>query len=181
MAPSDLPAPAPDFDTAGFMGAWYILATNYGFWRERTHPRIEYALLPGEGPRRFSDQLRFRQIGLLGSRAKLLAGTDEELRPGEFVWRGAGMLALIRSRWCVPLIDPAGQWAVTYFARSNVGTAPGLDLYTRAPSIEQRTLDQVLEQVRAHAFLGGEEAGRRRCEGLFATVQDWRPPKPYRL
>ena len=38
-----------------------------------------------------------------------------------------------------------------------------------------------LEQVRAHAFLGGEEAGRRRCEGLFATVQDWRPPKPYRL
>jgi hypothetical protein len=42
-------------------------------------------------------------------------------------------------------------------------------------------LDEVLAQVRAHPFLSGEEAGRLRCAGLFATVQDWRPPQPYRL
>jgi hypothetical protein len=179
MAPHDLPEPAPDFDLPGFMGAWYILVTNYGFWRERTHPRIEYALRPD--PSCFSDQLRFRRFGLFGSRTKLLAGTDRMVRPGEFVWRGDGLLGIVRSRWCVPLIDPAGQWAITWFARSNVGTAPGMDLYTRAPSIDQRTLDAVLDQVRAHPFLGGDEGGRRRCEGLFATVQDWRPPKPYRL
>jgi hypothetical protein len=179
MAPHDLPEPASDFDLSGFMGAWYILVTNYDFWRERTHPRIEYALLADGSS--FSDQLRFRKPGLFGSRHKLLAGTDRTVRSGEFVWRGAGLLGFIRSRWCVPLIDPKGQWAITWFARSNVGTAPGMDLYTRAPSIDQPTLDDVLEQVRAHPFLGGEEGGRRRCEGLFATVQDWRPPKPYRL
>ncbi|MFV8752402.1 hypothetical protein ACNOYE_17795 [Nannocystaceae bacterium ST9] len=182
MAASDLPEPAPDFDLPGFMGAWYILVSNYGFWHERTHPRIEYALLPDEGgPRRVSDQLRYRQLGLFGRRAKLLAGIDEVVRPGEFVWRGAGLLTIVRSRWCVPLIDPRGQWAITYFARSNIGTAPGLDLYTRAPSIDQATLDRVLDRVRAHPFLGGEEGGRRRCAGLFPTVQDWRPPKPWRL
>lgn len=181
MAVSDLPEPAPDFDLPAFMGAWYILVTNYGFWRERTHPRIEYAPLSTSEPEAFSDQLRFRQLGLLGRRAKLLAGTDRVVRPGEFIWRGAGLLGFVRSRWCVPLIDPAGQWAITYFARSNIGTAPGMDVYTRAPSISQPTLDEVLDQVRAHPFLGGEEGGRRRCEGLFATVQDWRPPKPYRL
>ncbi len=177
-APSDLPEPAPNFDVAGFMGAWYILASNYEFWRERTHPRIEYTLLDGQvgAPPRIADHLRFRQLGLLGRRAKLLAGIDQMVRPGEFVWRGAGLLGFIRSRWCVPLIDPAGQWAITYLARSNIGTAPGMDLYTRAPSIEQRTLEVVLDQVRAHPFLAGE-----RSEGLFAPTQDWWPPRPYRF
>ncbi len=181
MAATDLPEPSPAFELERFMGTWTILVTNYGFWRERTHPRIEYTRLPGASPRRFSAHLRYRQVGLLGERSKLMSGVEQELRNGDFLWRGDGLLRVIKSRWCVPLVDPDHQWAVTWFARSNVGTAPGLDIYTRAPSIEQKLLDRILEQMVAHPFLGGYEGNQRRCAGLFATAQDWTPPRPYRL
>jgi hypothetical protein len=186
MAPTDLPEPAAGVEPARLMGAWYILITNYGFWRERTHPRIEYSPLEPDvdGRACFLDSLRYRQADMLGRvQRKLLVGTDVAERQGQFAWRGKGLLWLIKSRWCVPLIDPDGRWLVTYFARSNVGTAPGLDIYTRDPSISQATLDEVLAAIREHPFLGdSDRPGRpRRCEGLFATVQDWVPPSPYRL
>jgi hypothetical protein len=186
MAPSDLPEPAPDIELSRLMGAWYILITNYGFWRARTHPRIEYDPLEPDvaGRPRFRDSLRYRQSDLLGRvRRKLLVGVDVAEREGQFVWRGEGLMRLIKSRWCVPLVDPNDRWAVTWFARSNVGTAAGLDIYTRDPSIPQALLDEILAQIRAHPFLGvPDRPGQaRRCDGLFATVQDWIPPEPYRL
>lgn len=186
MAPTDLPEPAASIESSRLMGAWYILVTNYGFWRERTHPQIEYTPLSpdADGRARFLDSLRYRQGDLLGRvQRKLLAGTDVAEREGQYTWRGKGALWVIKSRWCVPLVDANYRWAVTYFARSNVGTAPGLDIYTRDPSISQANLDEILAAIREHPFLGASDRpGRpRRCEGLFATVQDWVPPSPYRL
>jgi hypothetical protein len=186
MAPTDLPEPATGIEQSRLMGAWYILITNYGLWRDRTHPHIEYSpISPGsDGRARFLDSLRYRQADMLGRvQRKLLVGVDVAERDGQFAWRGKGALWVIKSRWCVPLVDQNYRWAVTYFARSNVGTAAGLDIYTRDPSISQATLDEILAGIREHPFLGvSDRPGRpRRCEGLFATVQDWIPPSPYRL
>lgn len=176
MAPSDLPEPDASFELRRFVGAWFILVSNDEFWRERSHPRVDYAEAGG----RLSVQRRYREAGLLGRRARVSAELDTIVRPGEFE-TSRGPLGLERVRWSVPLLDPGGQWAVVFRARSRLGAAAGLDLHTRAPSVEQRLLDEVLERVRAHAFLGGREGPRRRCEGLFAPTQDWRPPRPYRL
>lgn len=186
MVPTDLPEPASGIETPRLMGAWYILITNYGFWRGRTHPRIEYDPLEpdADGRTRFRDSLRYRQRDLLGRpKQKVLVGVDVSERPGQFTWRGDGLLRVIKSRWCVPIVDPDYRWAVTWFARSNVGTAAGLDIYTRDPSIPQALLDDILAKMRAHPFLGRpDRPGQpRRCDGLFATVQDWIPPEPYRL
>jgi hypothetical protein len=186
MAPTDLPEPASGIESSRLMGAWYILVTNYGFWRERTHPQIEYSPLEpdSDGRARFVDSLRYRQGDLLGRvQRKLLEGIDVAEREGQFTWRGNGVLWVIKSRWCVPLVDPNYRWAVTWFARSNVGTAPGLDIYTRDPVISQAMLDEILASIREHPFLGASDrpGQPRRCEGLFATMQDWVPPSPYRL
>jgi hypothetical protein len=186
MAPTDLPEPAPGIEHSRLLGSWYVLITNYGFWRERTHPHIEYSPLSPDanGRARMLDSLRYRQADMLGRvQRKLLVGIDVAEREGQFQWRGQGMLWVIKSRWCVPLVDPNYRWIVNYFARSNVGNAPGLDILTRDPSISQATLDGILGAIREHPFLSAaDRPGRpRRCDGLFATVQDWIPPSPYRL
>ena len=88
MAPTDLPDPAPDIADAWLLGAWYILFTNHGFWQRRTHPRVEYTALEGDGSRpRMLDALRFRQVDMLGrEQRKLLLGVDVVERPGQYAF-----------------------------------------------------------------------------------------------
>ncbi len=62
---------------------------------------------------------------------------------------------------------------MTYFARSNVGTAAGIDVYGRGPSLPAEVMAEILTRVRRDPFLGP------RARGLFATVHDG--AGPYRL
>ena len=180
------PEAAPDLDPLRLMGAWYVLVTNDGFWRTRTHPRIDRAPLERvpDGVPRARHSLRFRQPNLLGRvQRKHLLGTDHAGPPGHFVWRGQGMRRLSARCWCVPIVDADYRWAIAWCARSSLGAPAGLGVYTRDPTIPQALLDDILARVRAHPFLGSpEREGRpRRCDRLFATVQDWIPPRPYQL
>jgi hypothetical protein len=127
---------------------------------------VSYEPLAQAGARSFRDTLRFSKRGLFGGvKAGVLGGVDVELENGRFAWRGDGVLRIIKSPWWVLLVDDAYAWAVTYFGRSNVGTAPGMDVYARRADLEDETMQQILSRVRAHPFL------RTRCQGLFATTQ----------
>ena len=91
------------------------------------------------------------------------------------MWRGRGLLSIIRSPWCVVAVGARYEWAVTYFALSNVGTAPGVDVYARTPSLIPQRVREILAQVRADPFMA------RASEGMFATVQKGVTPEHYRL
>ena len=158
-----LPDAAPGFDAQRMLGTWHILVTNYGFWKKRRDPTVSYDELPtDDGVRRWKDTLRFSSRGFFGGNEKegLLRGVDRELSPGRFLWRGEGLLRIIESPWWVLMQDD--DWAVTYFGRSNVGTAPGMDLYARTADFSPAGVRQVLARVRQHPFL------RERCAGLYA-------------
>jgi hypothetical protein len=173
---SELPTAAAGFDAERFLGTWHIVVTNYGYWKARTSPTVTYEPLPPQsGKRAWRDTLRFSKRGLLGDKDGTLGGIDVELEPGRFLWRGDGLLRVIKSPWWVLIVDPAYSWAVTYFGRSNVGTAPGMDVYGRRPDLAPALMDEILAQVRAHPFLGG------RSSGLFATVHGDLPVDRYRL
>ena len=178
----ELPAPAAKLELERLLGAWYVLISNQGFWRARTHPRIEHDR-PAPGSRgELRSSMRFRQPDLLGRvQRKVIYGGDVIAEDGAYVWRGEGLLRVVECRWCVPLIDPEGRWVVAWFGRTNLGRGGGLGIHTRDPSIPQAMLDEILAQVRAHPFLAEVVDGQRRCDGLYATVQDWIPPQPYEL
>ena len=162
-----IPDAAPQFDAEAFLGTWYILVTNYGYWRNRVDPTVTYEPLPDrDGKRAWRDTLRFGARSLFSQNVKpdTLTGVDVEIAPGRFAWRGDGLLHIIKSPWWVLMTDPGGQWAVTYFGRSNVGTAPGMDIYARNPNLDDSTLQGILHDVRQHPFL------KTRCNGLYATV-----------
>jgi hypothetical protein len=175
---SELPTGAANFDAERFLGAWHIVVTNYGYWRSRVDPTVTYeALPPIEGRRAWRDTLRFRKRGILGGAHApgTLGGVDVELEPARFRWRGDGLLRVIKSPWWVLIVDDAYQWAVTYFARSKAGTAPGMDVYGRRPDLDPALMADILGRVRAHPFLAS------RSSGLFATVQGALPVDRYQL
>jgi lipocalin len=172
-----LPPAVASFDAPRFLGTWFIIATNYGFWKRRTHPTVTYGALPGR-PLRMTDRLCFEARPLLGRRHRpqVLEGVDrQDGEPGRFVWRGKGLFRIIRSPWCVVAVGPAYEWAVTYFARSNVGTAEGVDIYARSPCLPPEQVADILREVRASAFMAAATAG------MFETVQKGVEPGRYRL
>jgi hypothetical protein len=172
-----LPPAVARFDGARFLGTWFIIATNYGFWKHRNHPTVTYGALPGE-PLAMTDRLSFEARPLLGRRYRpdVLEGIDrQDGEPGRFLWRGKGLLRVIRSPWCVVAVGPAYDWAVTYFARSNVGTAGGVDIYARTPALPPEQVRAILSEVRKSVFMA------RATAGMFATVQRGVEPGRYRF
>ena len=183
MAGSALPGSAPDLDRSRLLGSWYVLVTNHGFWKARTHPRIEHDALATGGSQRVRSSLRFRQIDMLGrEQQRVISGVEAIDEQGVRTWRGEGVLRLVECRWSVPIVDPDHRWVVAWFDRTNLGMAAGLAIHTKDPWLPAATVDTIVAKVEAHPFLGGVDArGRRRCEGLRATKQHWVPPEPYRL
>ncbi|WP_437539115.1 hypothetical protein WME79_23270 [Sorangium sp. So ce726] len=164
---------AANFDAERFLGTWHIVATNYGFWKNRIHPTVTYSRCPGPGFC-MSDRLSFEARPLFGGqyRPAVLEGIDTQdaQHAAHFVWRGAGILGLIRSPWYVVAVGEAYDWAVTYFGRSNVGTAPGVDIYSREPSLAPEKVKAILKDLRADPFMAAKS------DGMFATVQPGVPP-----
>ena len=157
-----------------------MLFSNRAELRSRTHPRIEHDLLePESGQARMQITLRFRSPDLLGREKGRLLISTATAEPGRargcFVVHGQGLARVSSSRLCFPIVDPEQRWAVAWQGRSSLGGSAGLDIYSRDPSLPQARVDAILAAVRSHPFL------RERSVGLFATLQDWFPPEPYRL
>lgn len=163
------PPVAHNFELDRFLGEWFIAVTNYGYWKERTDCKVRYEKLPsGE----IKDTLSFRKDG----RPDTLGGVDRQdaVTRQHFVWRGNGLFWLVRSPWWVVKVADDYSWAVTYFGRSNVGTPAGMDIYSRAPSLDPKLTKQIVDELRPDPFMGPH------VETLFATLQDGVADEHYR-
>lgn len=109
-------------------GSWRISATNFPMWvnGSRRDPEFEY-VLRGENPLTLDDRVRYTDGR---GRPRTIAGTDR-WRRDHFVWRGAGGLALLRSRWRVASL--LGDVMVIHFEKSRV-TPAGTDIAIRVGS-----------------------------------------------
>lgn len=181
MGALDLPDPDAKLELAWLLGAWYVLFSNRAELRTRTHAHVEIdRLQPGANKaERMQISLRSRSLDLLGRERPRLQVSSAMAEPGaplgRFVVHGHGLARVSVSRVCFAIVEPEQRWAAVWQGRSTLGSAAGLDLYSRDPSVTQARLDAMLAAVRAHPFL------RERSGGLFATEQDWFPPAPYQL
>ena len=183
----NLPESAPGVESERLLGAWYVLATNHGFWRGRTHARVEYDALSsqpgagGKGSLHVRETRRFRRPDLLGRpQRRFVVGTGVADQPGQFRWRGQGLRRVLEQGSSAVIVDPDYRWVVVW--RDGGGTA-GLGIHTRDPWIPNTQLDAILDAIRGHPFLGAADrrGGPRRCDQLFAPPQDWIPPQAYTL
>lgn len=121
--------PRPEFDLlAGILpGTWHVRASNFPMWTNgsRRAPTFTYGLVR-EHPLVLSDD-----VGWITSsgRERHLRGTDRA-RGDAFIWRGAGLLRPVTSRWSVTGISDDGLLAAIRFSKSLV-TPAGVDVLVR--------------------------------------------------
>ncbi|MVM38402.1 hypothetical protein GO730_13805 [Spirosoma sp. HMF3257] len=125
------------------VGTWFICSTNFPMWLkgDKTSPTFTYSITDKKGETNvLLDTVRYQKKG----ESKTLIGFDYQVQPDSlaFVWRGKGVLSLVRSHWNVVLQDPAGQWAVIWFSRT-LFTPEGVDIISRTPQLPEKTLNHI--------------------------------------
>ncbi|MFN8344086.1 MAG: lipocalin family protein [Spirosomataceae bacterium] len=123
------------------VGTWFIHATNFPMWLkgDKVNPTFNYSLV-AEREGVLLDEVKYRQNG----KEKSIVGYDTQNSSDSsvFVWRGKGLLHLLKSEWKVALMDEAGQWAVIRFSKT-LFTPEGVDIISRSSSLSPATLEQI--------------------------------------
>ena len=139
--------PPADLDLTQLLGEWHIVATTLPFWRGKRAPRVRYTPLNGG----WLDELHYEQRGIFGGwKTRGLAGVDtpDPVVPGSFTWRGAGVLAVLSSRWCFVEVAHDGAWAATWFSPASLGLTPeGMDIYARDPAFPSERVGEVIRAL----------------------------------
>lgn len=127
------------------VGTWFICATNFPMWLKgnKTHPTFHYSLVAHK-ERTLLDEVKYIQNG----KSKTITGYDlqDHDDPTVFVWRGKGILSLLKSQWKVAIIDSKGQWAVIWFSKT-LFTPEGVDIISRTPTLSPANLQKIKTQM----------------------------------
>ncbi len=62
------------------------------------------------------------------------------------MWRGDGLLALLKSKWNILYLDPAGTWAIIHFEKT-LFTPEGYDVMARSGQLTEKVRQQIQEKL----------------------------------
>lgn len=135
------------------VGTWFICGTNFPMWLkgDKTEPTFTYSLIEKpDGTAILLDEVRYVKQG----RSRTITGYDypDPRDSTAFIWRGKGLLSLLRSHWRVALQDPKGQWAVIWFSKT-LFTPEGIDIISRQPQLSPADIDHINRLIRNDARL----------------------------
>ncbi|QHV93692.1 lipocalin/fatty acid-binding family protein [Spirosoma endbachense] len=126
------------------LGSWFICSTNFPMWLkgDKTNPTFTYSVSYRKAETTvLLDEVKYQKRG----ETKTLTGFDYQTKNDSsiYIWRGKGVLRLVRSQWQVVLQDPNGQWAVIWFSRT-LFTPEGVDIISRTPQqLPEKTLNHI--------------------------------------
>lgn len=124
-------------------GVWFICATNFPMWLkgDKTEPTFHYSIRENGI---LNDEVAYRKNG----KEKFIRGFDyqDEEDKNHFVWRGKGLLRLLKSEWQVALRDPEGDWAVIYFSKT-LFTPEGVDIVARKKDLSAETIQTIKNKM----------------------------------
>lgn len=118
-------------------GTWYIHLSDFPMWLkgDKHYPTFTYTIKRRKGVVGLKDEVRYLKKG----RAKSINGFDTpvDARPGSFVWRGDGLLALLKSKWNILYLDTEGTWAIIHFEKT-LFTPEGYDVMARSGQLPEK-------------------------------------------
>lgn len=127
-------------------GTWYIHFSDFPMWLkgDKQYPTFTYTIKRRKGVVGLKDEVRYLKRG----RPKSINGFDTpvEARPGSFVWRGDGLLALLKSRWNILYLDPEGTWAIIHFEKT-LFTPEGYDVMARSGQLTEKMRQEIQEKL----------------------------------
>lgn len=127
-------------------GKWFVVASNFPMWLDakNTNPAFTYSDFRMEkNELLFDDLVTYKKDG----KEKKIKGTDhQEGDQPKFVWKGKGLLGLVRSKWQVLATDPKGQWLVISFEKT-LATPAGVDLLSRQQRMAEKEIKSILALI----------------------------------
>lgn len=128
-------------------GRWYINLSNFPMWLkgDKTSPTFNYAVIQKPGGAVLSDSVEYFQHG----KTKSINGIDfpQDKNNTVFVWRGKGLLKLLKSKWQILYFDAENQWAIIYFEKT-LFTPKGYDVISRNAKLTDEHANAVLEKLK---------------------------------
>ncbi|MBD2753634.1 lipocalin/fatty acid-binding family protein [Spirosoma validum] len=143
------------------IGTWFVGSSNFPMWLkgDKINPTFTYSITDKKANTNvLLDEVKYLKRG----KPKTLTGFDyqDETDPSTFVWRGKGLLSVVRSTWKVALIDPAGQWAVIWFSKT-LFTPEGIDIISRTPTLSAETQTHIFALMASDSLLVKHRASLR--------------------
>lgn len=127
-------------DLTDLEGIWYINQSNFPMWLkgDKTSPTFNYTIVNKKKGTFLLDKVKYLKNG----KEKSINGIDKPLNTdnSKFIWRGKGILSLLKSKWETLYINTDNQWAVIYFEKT-LFTPEGYDVISR-----NTTLSKEIEQ-----------------------------------
>jgi lipocalin len=115
-------------------GTWYIHFSNFPMWLkgDKTNPTFNYTIEKQDGIEGLKDEVIYLKKG----KQKSIVGFDKSTNTTntQFVWRGRGLLSLLKSKWQVLYVDPTNTWAVIGFEKT-LFTPSGYDVISKNKQI----------------------------------------------
>jgi len=115
-------------------GEWHVLGTTFPMWKkgDKLHPRFRYTAV-SEGVWR-DEVLYDKRNGLTGRilGKDYLKGTE----PHRFLWRGAGLLFFVTSKWQIDNVSADGDIMLISFQKT-LFTPAGADLISRRQKLTE--------------------------------------------
>lgn len=111
-------------------GKWYIHFSNFPMWLkgDKTHPTFNYTIEKRGGIEGLKDEVIYFKKG----KQKSIIGFDKPINKmnTQFIWRGKGLLSLLKSEWHVLYLDPTNTWAIIGFKKT-LFTPSGYDVISK--------------------------------------------------
>lgn len=130
-------------------GTWYIHFSNFPMWLkgDKTNPTFNYTIEKRGGIEGLKDEVNYLKKG----KQKSIVGFDKSTNTTntQFVWRGHGLLSLLKSKWQILYVDTTNTWAVIGFEKT-LFTPSGYDVISKNKEIPngfERIVEEKLKEL----------------------------------
>lgn len=129
-------------------GKWHIHLTNFPMWLkgDKTHPTFNYSLAKKGEVQGLRDEVSYLKKGKLRS----IIGFDSPVSGSDtqFIWRGKGILSLLKSAWEVRYVDPTHEWVLIQFEKT-LFTPKGYDVISKSPQLKPEIIAEIRIKLKA--------------------------------
>ncbi len=119
-------------------GKWYIHYSNFPMWLkgDKLNPTFTYTVGQQGQKSGLKDAVQYVKKGVL----KQISGFDTpaDSTNQSFIWRGAGLLKFVTSRWRILYVNPNQNWAIIQFEKT-LFTPAGYDVIARQAQLDAET------------------------------------------
>lgn len=115
--------------TTHLSGIWYLRQSTFPMWHKEgvSNVTFNYTLIEKDGKAVLKDEVKYKKR----DKDKSIAGFDkEDGANGSYIWRGKGILALVKTSWKVKWMSRSGNCMVISFEKT-FATPAGVDILTR--------------------------------------------------